>query len=102
MAEFIVEWSKIALNQRRGILKFWFLKTHSKSYSLKLSKLIQDYVYLISINPFLFPKSDFLDIHVCPFGHFSIYYKIEKNEIVILAFWDNRQNPLSLINIINT
>jgi hypothetical protein len=29
-------------------------------------------------------------------GHFSLYYKITDKFIIVLAFWDNRQNPKEL------
>ena len=33
-------------------------------------------------------------------GNFSIYYKVNKMEIIITAFWDNRQNPKKLLEIL--
>jgi hypothetical protein len=33
-------------------------------------------------------------------GHFSIYYKTSPNQIIVMAFWDNRQDPKKLLKII--
>jgi hypothetical protein len=29
-------------------------------------------------------------------GHFSVYYKIASDQIIVMAFWDNRQDPGAL------
>ncbi len=33
-------------------------------------------------------------------GHFSILYKLTDEQLIITAFWDNRQNPQKLMEII--
>ena len=33
-------------------------------------------------------------------GHFSIYYKLTKDKLIITAFWDNRQDPKKLLESI--
>jgi len=33
-------------------------------------------------------------------GHFSIYYKITETKLIIMAFWDNRQDPKKLLESI--
>jgi len=33
-------------------------------------------------------------------GNFSIYYKVSDQEIIITAFWDNRQDPKKLLAIL--
>jgi hypothetical protein len=37
---------------------------------------------------------------VSAMGHFSILYKFKEDQIIITAFWDNRQDPLKLLEII--
>lgn len=32
----------------------------------------------------------------------NAFYRIENNKIIILTFWDNRQNPTKLIKILKT
>lgn len=33
-------------------------------------------------------------------GHFSILYKLTESQLIITAFWDNRQDPKKLVEII--
>jgi len=33
-------------------------------------------------------------------GHFSLFYKITDTEIIITAFWDNRQDPAKLLQLL--
>ena len=51
----------------------------------------------IAKNPRLFRRSEHPGTHVAAMGHFSIYYKITEKEIIITAFWDNRQDPKKLL-----
>jgi hypothetical protein len=34
-------------------------------------------------------------------GHFSLYYKITPELIIVMAFWDNRQEPKTLLKVIS-
>lgn len=33
-------------------------------------------------------------------GYFSIYYKITDEQLIITAFWDNRQDPKKLLELV--
>lgn len=44
--------------------------------------------------------TDFKDVRVAALGHFSIYYKVKDQQIIIVAFWDNRQDPVKLMKIL--
>jgi len=33
-------------------------------------------------------------------GNFSIFYEVTNEEILITAFWDNRQDPKKLLQIL--
>ena len=35
-------------------------------------------------------------------GHFSILYKLAEEKLIITAFWDNRQDPKKLLELIKT
>jgi hypothetical protein len=37
---------------------------------------------------------------VASLGNFSIFYKVSEEDITITAFWDNRQDPEKLLNIL--
>ncbi len=92
-----VIWTKTAARQRRNILQYWVKRNKSNTYSLKLLRLSNEKTKLIAKNPRLFRLSEHPDTHVAAMGHFSIYYKITEKEIIITAFWDNRQDPKKLL-----
>ena len=50
--------------------------------------------------PFIYKKTDFKDIRVASLENFSIYYKISEEEILITAFWGNRQDPKKLLQVL--
>jgi hypothetical protein len=35
-------------------------------------------------------------------GNFSLYYKILESQIVIMAFWDNRQDSDTILSLLNS
>ena len=33
-------------------------------------------------------------------GYFSIFYKITDEQLIVTAFWDNRQDPAKLLKLL--
>jgi len=99
MAKRNVVWTHTARDQRRSILKYWTIKNGSSVYAEKLIRLITDRSKVIAQHPEAFKLSDFNDVRVSSLGHFSIFYKYNFNYIIIMAFWDNRQDPKELLEI---
>ena len=100
MAKRIVIWTKTADIQFVGILEYWVKKNKSTTYSKKLLKLVSKRTNEIAQNPFIYKETDFRNVRVASLGNFSIYYKVFDDEIIINAFWDNRQNPKKLLKIL--
>ncbi|MCZ4410031.1 type II toxin-antitoxin system RelE/ParE family toxin [Cryomorphaceae bacterium 1068] len=100
MAKRAVVWTRTADIQFVGILQFWVEKNKSNSYSKRLMSLVSDRTKQIAKNPFLYKSADFKDTRVASLGHFSIYYKVFDDRIIVTAFWDNRQDPKKLLNIL--
>ncbi len=100
MAKRTVVWTETAAQQRRHILKYWVKRNGTTTYAEKLIKLTAKQIISIQNNPKLFKKADFPDTHVSAFGHFSIFYKFTKEQLIITAFWDNRQDPKKLLDIL--
>ena len=48
----------------------------------------------------IYKATDFKNVRVASLGNFSIYYKVLDKEIIITAFWDNRQDPKELLKIL--
>ena len=88
-----VVWSKASIDQRRAILRFWTINNGSKTFSVKLIRRIKSRMKIISQFPYLGPQTEIEGIRVINVSHFSIFYKVTENEIGVVAFWDNRQDP---------
>ena len=100
MAKRTVVWTETAARQRREILKYWVKRNGTATYAEKLIKLTSEQIKVIQDNPKLFKKADFPDTHFSALGHFSIFYKFNKDILGITAFWDNRQDPKKLLDIL--
>jgi len=59
--------------------------------------LVTDRTEQIAKNPELFKRTDFKNVRVASLGNYSIYYKTTESEIIISAFWDNRQDHKKLL-----
>lgn len=92
-----IVWTQTAARQRRNILAYWVRRNKSNSFSLRLLQASNLKTELIAKNPKLFRETDFPETRVAAMGHFSIFYKFNSREIIITAFWDNRQDPRKLI-----
>lgn len=97
MAKLNLVWTKTADIQFVGILEYWVHRNKSNRYAVKLLKLVTNRTNQIAENPELYKKTDFKNVHVASLGNYSIYYKKTENEIIISAFWDNRQDPKKLL-----
>tara|TARA_R110002124_G_C8597034_1_gene483924 strand:+ start:207 stop:521 length:315 start_codon:yes stop_codon:yes gene_type:complete len=100
MAKRNVVWTRTADLQFVGILEYWVKRTKSNSYSKKLVNLVTERTNQIAKTPFIYKSTDFKDIRVASLGNFSIFYKLKDTQIIISAFWDNRQDPKKLLEIL--
>jgi plasmid stabilization system protein ParE len=90
-------WTRTADIQFVGILEYWVKRNKSNRYSVKLIKLVSERTRQIAKNPELYKRTDFKNIRIASLGNYSIYFKTTKKEIIISAFWDNRQDPKKLL-----
>jgi plasmid stabilization system protein ParE len=100
MAQKKIVWTETAASQRRSILEYWLQRNQSPNYSFRLLQASNDKATLIAENPLIHKKAEFPDTHVAAMGHFSMFYKIIDNSIIITAFWDNRQDPKKLLELL--
>jgi plasmid stabilization system protein ParE len=101
MAKRTVVWTETAAQQRREILKYWTKRNGSTLYAEKLIRLTAKQTKIILSQPESFKLSDYPGTRESALGHFSIYYKITTEYIIITAFWDNRQDPKSLLKLLS-
>jgi plasmid stabilization system protein ParE len=95
-----VVWTGTAVKQRTEILKYWTVRNGSAKYAKKLLKLIDSRVKVIRKFPEAFKATIYAETRISAMGHFSILYKITETQIIITSFWDNRQDPEKLLEII--
>jgi plasmid stabilization system protein ParE len=61
---------------------------------------INSRTHQISNFPEIGKTVDFKNTRAVSLGHFSIFYQHIGNSIIITAFWDNRDDPSKLLNIL--
>ncbi len=100
MAKRTVIWTATAVRQRREILKYWTKRNGSTIYAEKLIRLTAKQIKAILNHPDSFKLSEYPGTRESAIGHFSIYYKTTSQYLIITAFWDNRQDSKSLLDLL--
>lgn len=100
MAKRQIVFTKTAVKQRRAILEYWTRRNGSSLYAKKLIKITAEHLNVIAEFPESFKKSEIPNVHESSMGHFSIYYQFTNETIIVMAFWDNRQDPAALLKLI--
>ena len=63
-------------------------------------KLIKERIHLITIHNKAGKCTNHSDTREAAMGNFSIYYKTTDTQIIITSFWDNRQDPEKLLELL--
>lgn len=100
MVKRTVVWTDTAARQRRAVLKYWTKHNGSTVFAEELIKLIADRIQIILRHPKSFKSTTYPGTRESAMGHFSIFYKLDHNTLIITSFWDNRQDPKNLLEII--
>jgi plasmid stabilization system protein ParE len=83
----------LALEELKATLEYLEIRFSEKEIQ-KLAREIERITKLISQNPNLFPLSDIMKVRKVVILRFnSMYYRVEVNQVQILSFFSNRQNP---------
>lgn len=91
---FRIIWSHQAESDYFDTLKYWIAHNKSNKYSLKLILEVEKKEKLIAQNPDIGSSSEIKGVkYVLIDRNFSLYYRLNKDVVEILAFWDNRRNP---------
>lgn len=91
-----VIWTNTSKKARREILEYWIKRNHSNSYSKKLSKLFRKKTALLQSEAYLGKPTDFENVRVSLVNNYSLFYKVDREVIIIVGIWDNRRNPEDL------
>lgn len=88
-----VVWTNTAKKARQEILEYGVVRNKSKTYSQKLSQLFRERINLLKSHDYIGKPTDFDKVRATLVSHFTIFYKVRLNEIIIVGIWDNRRNP---------
>lgn len=90
-------WTASAQTERREILEYWIKRNKSKTFSIKLNKLIVTALKNVSKSPFIGRKTDITDVRVKIVREYLIFYQISPKVIFVLSVWDGRQDNANRI-----
>ncbi|WP_373522371.1 type II toxin-antitoxin system RelE/ParE family toxin [Aquiflexum sp.] len=89
-----VVWTDEADEQLFNVLDYWKNRTQSYSYPIKIKKELDQRIQIILQNPLIGKESEIPGVRSLNFlKYFKIIYGIYKDQLVILNFWDMRQDP---------
>lgn len=90
MAERKVIWTAKANQERKDILEYWILRNKSKTFSIKLNKLILYNIGLLADHPAIGRKTDVARVRVKIVRDYLLLYEFSNTELIILSVWDGR------------
>ena len=93
MAKRKIVWSNRAKIRLFAILDFYIVRNNSKTYSIKLQKLISKEVNLLLKQPDLGLKTSEDTTRGLIIENYIVYYEIIDDKIIIHTIWASRQNP---------
>jgi hypothetical protein len=64
---------------------------------VKLSALIKERTDLLKQFPGMGVATEFADIRAVSMGYYTLLYKVVGAKVIIVGFWDNRQDPALLL-----
>jgi toxin YoeB len=96
MAKRKIVWSNRAIKRLYGILELYIQRNKSKTYSSKLSRLLQKEVKILLKFPEIGLKTTKENTMGLIIDDYIIYYEITDDKIIIHTIWDSRQNPVWL------
>lgn len=91
-----VVWTLKAKDELIHILQYWIDRNKSKTFSIKLNKLIEEQLQLITEYPEIGRKTDFPNVYVKIVQKYLLYYTIEDDTIYILTFRHGRKDTKNL------
>jgi len=99
MAKRNVVWTETAAKQRREVLRYWIKRNGSTSYAEEIIRLTADRIQIILRHPGSFKSTTYPETRESAMGHFSLFYKLTEDKLIITAFWDNRQDQKILLEL---
>lgn len=98
MAEKTIIWSDRAVSELKSILDFYIERNGSSTYSLKILDKTDKLLEAVKQNDLIGRLTTNKRSRVVVLDEYLIFYEVQNNQIEILSFWDNRQNPMKRID----
>ncbi|WP_394775544.1 type II toxin-antitoxin system RelE/ParE family toxin [Flavobacterium sp.] len=92
MAKKEIVWSSLAKLQLQNVLKYYFIRNESPTYSLKLLNEVEDLLDTLSNSELIGRLTSNKVTRLISMKVYLIFYEINGNQIEIVSFWDNRQD----------
>lgn len=94
-------WSTTAQKQRNNILEYWNNRNRSTAYSKKLNKIVKENTIRLLTQPHLGKPTNAAALREMVVSDYSVFYKAQGENIRVMFFWDNRQDPNKLNELLN-
>jgi|GEM_PF-724849 len=88
-----IDWTPRAVSDKIAIMEYWRNRNHSMNFPIKLEKLFNDSLELLSIQPEMgltFSKSP--NIKYKAIRGYRLYYLFDPQTLTLLTIWDTRRN----------
>lgn len=89
-------WTATAKLQLQEIFEYFNFRNKSKTYSLKLNRIIQSEIKSLLLQSNIGKKTDAINVRGLLIENYYVFYQINQKDIIILSVWDTRQNPNKL------
>ncbi|MBK7700001.1 MAG: type II toxin-antitoxin system RelE/ParE family toxin [Saprospiraceae bacterium] len=86
-------WTRNAIEHLEDILNYWEVRNGSSSYSIKLYKLFQDALNLLSRYPTSGTNTTNDLIRKKTIRDYFVYYSFDESNLTVLGIVDMRRNP---------
>ena len=98
MVEKSIIWSERAISEFKKILEFYNERNGNTNYSFKILNRTEKLLDTLKHNEFIGRLTKNKKTRVIVINVYLLFYEVEKEQIEILSFWDNRQNPKKRID----
>ncbi|GEJ46266.1 type II toxin-antitoxin system RelE/ParE family toxin [Chryseobacterium sp. ON_d1] len=85
MAKRKVIWTVKANKERKEILEYWMLRNKTRTFSIKLNRLILYNIGLLADHPTIGRKTDIEKVRVKIVRDYLIFYEFSNSELIILS-----------------
>lgn len=96
MAKYEIIWTPRSKIDLYNIIEFYGKRNGNYNYSKRIYAKIKTSVLILRSFSGIGVKMNIVNVRNLIVGDFCIFYRINKKSIVIIAVWDNKQNPDNL------